>query len=130
MKSRKILLLAMGLALMILMVIVYQTMFPEPRNISELPADFNLSAEKLALEMADSDKAVQYGDKVIHTYGKISAIEGNVITLGGSIVVHLLDPLGKVFQKGDSIAIKGRCIGYDDLLGEVKLDQASIIQIK
>ena len=130
MKSRCILLLVLGVALIVLMVFVYKSIFPEPRNIQEQPIDFSLSAEKLGLEMADSDRALQYGDKVIHTYGKISSVDGNVVTLNKTIVVHLLDPTGHVLKEGDSISLKGRCIGYDDLLGEVKLDQASIVQTK
>ena len=28
----------------------------------------------------------------------------------------------------DSIVVKGRCIGYDELLEEIKLDQCSIVK--
>jgi hypothetical protein len=28
----------------------------------------------------------------------------------------------------DTIVVKGRCIGYDDLLEEIKLDQCSIVR--
>jgi len=130
MRNRRARLLVIGLLLAVLMVIVYKMIYPEPRNIAMQSADFTLSAKELAQEMSHAEMAKKYGDKVVHTFGRISAIDGNVITLEDGVVVHLLDNSGLELEKGDSIAIKGRCIGYDDLLEEVKLDQASIIQDK
>ncbi|WP_067035451.1 hypothetical protein [Allomuricauda sp. CP2A] len=128
MGNRKTRLLVIGLLLGVLIVIVYKTLYPEHRNIAAQSVDFILSANELTQEMSQSEMAKKYGDKVIHTYGRISAITGNIITLEDGVVVNLLDISGHVLEIGDSIAIKGRCIGYDDLLEEVKLDQASIIQ--
>ena len=37
----------------------------------------------------------------------------------------------KIFSElkvNDPISVKGRCIGYDDLLEEIKLDQCSIVK--
>ncbi len=128
MRNRKTRLLVIGLLLGVLIVIVYKTLYPEHRNIAAQSADFILSANELTQEMSQTEMAKKYGDKVIHTYGRISAIDGNIVTLEDGVVVNLLDVSGHVLEIGDSIAIKGRCIGYDDLLEEVKLDQASIIQ--
>lgn len=128
MRNRRTRLLVIGLLLAVLMVIVYRIIYPEPRDIAGQSADFTLSANELAQEMSHAGVAKKYGDKVIHTYGRISAIDGNIITLEDGVIVHLLDVSGHVLEMGDSIAVKGRCIGYDDLLEEVKLDQASIVQ--
>lgn len=130
MRNRRTRLLVIGLLLAILTVVVYKRVYPEPKNIAAQRADFILSAKELTQEMSQAELAKKYGDKVVRTFGKISAIDGNVITLDDGVVVHLLDSSGLELEKGDSIAIKGRCIGYDDLLEEVKLDQASIIPDK
>lgn len=117
-----------GSLLAILIIIVYKTVYPEPRNIAAQRADFNLAANELAQNMVHAEAAKKYGDKVIQTFGRIAAIDGNVITLEDGVVVSLLDISQLVHEKGDSITVKGRCVGYDDLLQEVKLDQASIIK--
>ena len=127
MKNRRTILMAIGLILAIVMVVVYKTLFPEPRNIATQRVDFTLSSGALAKEMSSEENAKKYGDKVVQTFGRVIAIDGNTITLGDGVVVSLMDSHFEL-EKGDSIAVKGRCIGYDDLLGEVKLDQATIIQ--
>ena len=85
------------------------------------------STKALVNEMSSEENAKKYGDKVVQTFGRIIAIDGSTITLGDGVVVNLMDSNPEL-EKGDSITVKGRCIGYDDLLGEVKLDQATIIQ--
>ncbi|WP_036383650.1 hypothetical protein [Muricauda sp. MAR_2010_75] len=127
MRNKRTILMAIGLVLGIVIVVVYKTLFPEPRNIATQRVDFTLSAKALVNEMSSEENAKKYGDKVVQTFGRIIAIDGSTITLGDGVVVNLMDSNPEL-EKGDSITVKGRCIGYDDLLGEVKLDQATIIQ--
>lgn len=127
MRNRRTLFFIVGCILAILLVILYKTVYPEPRNIAAQRVDFNIPASELVHEMALTETAKKYGDKVVQTFGSITAINGNVITLETDVVVTLLDGSKLDLEKGDSITVKGRCIGYDDLLEEVKLDQASII---
>jgi hypothetical protein len=127
MRNRRTILMAIGLVMAIAIVVVYKTLFPEPKNIAIQRVDFTLSAKALVNEMSSEENTKKYGDKVVQTFGRIIAIDGSTITLGDGVVVNLMDSNPEL-EKGDSITVKGRCIGYDDLLGEVKLDQATIIQ--
>ena len=54
----------------------------------------------------------------------------NHIMLDNKIQIHLLNPEEQSINLGEIITIKGRCVGFDDLLEEVKIDQATIIDVE
>ncbi len=131
MKNKRILFLIVGLAVASLMVVfTYNTLYPDQRNIADETAVLDISAQDFLKKMGNAEIAKNYGDKVIQTYGKITSIDARTITLDNAILVNLLNTSNLELSNGDSITIKGRCIGYDDLLEEVKIDQASIVQNK
>jgi hypothetical protein len=49
------------------------------------------------------------------------------VTINNKIYCQF-ESLNNDLKVNDSVAIKGRCIGFDDLLEEIKLDQCSIIK--
>ena len=71
-----------------------------------------LSAEKKFLE------------KAITVSGKISGVKGTEVVLGKSVVCSFSS---NTFVKTDEkIIVKGRLIGYDDLMDEIRLDQCTL----
>ena len=50
----------------------------------------------------------------------------NDMTLNEVIFCQFIDSIDSDFKPGMSITVKGRMIGYDDLLEQVKLDQCGI----
>ena len=68
----------------------------------------------------------KYLDKTIQVSGKISGIDKNLVILDSYITTQI-SPIKKDLSIGNEIVVKGRVIGYDELLEELKLDQCTII---
>ncbi len=64
-------------------------------------------------------------DVVVNITGKLTSIDGQTITLDNGIFCQLEKPI-KNISTGNAITVKGRIIGYDDLLEELKMDQVVI----
>ncbi|WP_069677581.1 OB-fold protein [Formosa sp. Hel1_33_131] len=110
-------------------IIAYNYMYPDHRSISEETVSYTLDAESLFNEFTeDSQQAeLKYLDQTIIVSGVITSINANSVTISNKIYGQF-ETLNSDLKVNDSIAVKGRCIGYDDLLEEIKLDQCSIIK--
>ena len=101
--------------------------------------DFNKSPIETTIESIDlisfyqdnPDNAnTRFLDKFILVIGTITDIEKNIIILDNSIVCTL-DPsqiINDQININTKVSVKGRCIGYDDLLEEVRIDHCFIIK--
>jgi|TARA_B110000971_G_scaffold81897_1_gene83996 hypothetical protein len=110
-------------------IIAYNYMYPDHRSISEETVSYTLDADSLFNEFTeDSQQAeLKYLDQTIIVSGVITSINANSVTISNKIYGQF-ETLNSDLKVNDSIAVKGRCIGYDDLLEEIKLDQCSIIK--
>ena len=104
-------------------------MYPDHRSISEETVSYTLDAESLFNEFTeDSQQAeLKYLDQTIIVSGVVTSINSKSVTISNKIYGQF-ETLNSDLKVNDSIAVKGRCIGYDDLLEEIKLDQCSIIK--
>lgn len=86
-----------------------------------------------ALEFLENVKldASQWQDKVVELSGKITSKDNQGFMLNNAIYCQLntIEDLMTV-NENQEISIKGRIIGYDDLLEELKLDKTIIINTK
>jgi len=133
MKRKK--LLIFGLATLVLVVIAsfftYNYMYKPHRNIAEEEATVTISAEELQKNFSDENNTLKLTDKVVKVSGIISAIEQKTtLVIDDKIQVdfNIDNQINKELIEGTMIIIKGRCVGYDDLLEIVKIDQAILIQ--
>lgn len=108
----------------------YQLLFPKARDISQEKTDYKINAEKLQEEMSVPNASVKYIDKVIELEGQLTTIAQHYIMVNNKIQVRLKENGKQSLSKGKTILVKGRCVGYDDLLEEVKIDQATIIKVE
>lgn len=104
----------------------YGFLFKEARNIqSEMP-DYSITATKL-LEDYDSDpkKADSlYLNKTIEITGFVTKETDSVVILENTVFcLFTKKNPNKLINK--KVKIKGKCIGYDELFQEVKLDQCT-----
>jgi hypothetical protein len=67
----------------------------------------------------------KYLEKTITVSGIITLVNGEEVILDNSVNCNLLTA-SKSLKKNQKVTIKGRVVGYDDLLGEVKLDQCNL----
>ena len=133
MKRKK--LLIFGLTTLVLVVIAsfftYNYMYKPHRNIAEEEATVTISAEELQKNFSDENNTLKLTDKVVKVSGIISAIEQKTtLVIDDKIQVdfNIDNQINKELIEGTMITIKGRCVGYDDLLEIVKIDQAILIQ--
>ncbi len=113
----------------ILVVIAYSYVFKSHRDIETEKPEFNLQAEALANQFKDNavQSETKYLNKTLEISGNITEIKETYLVLNQHIFCQFSTPIPKIHDSITVINIKGRCIGYDDLLEEIKLDQCTII---
>lgn len=98
------------------------------RDLSQEKPEFTVTSKAISEEfIANTTQAnIKYLEKAVAISGTVTQTEGTVIILDHDIVCVMKspDPSIKINQK---ITLKGRLVGYDDLLGEIKLDQCNPI---
>ena len=104
----------------------------EHRNIANEKATITLSANEFYSHF-ENDEALattNYLDKVVKTKGKITLVEDNAVVLNNQVQVNFNSKEALKLKKGELLTVKGRCVGYDELLEMVKVDQATVIKNK
>ena len=113
----------------IIAIVAYNYLYKEHRNIGSESALYSLTLKDLKndFEVNDSVANVKYLDKTITINGKITSLDlsQNEIVIDSSISAKFNSKLHSV-NNNDKISIKGRFIGYDDLLEEYKMDQCEV----
>jgi hypothetical protein len=108
--------------------LAYSYIYQGHRNVLAEKATISLTSEELFENFNNpSKKASQnFINKIIDFKGSISAIESDFIVIKPSIVC-VLDSnfFASHLTIGDTLLLKGRCIGFDDLFMEVKMDHVS-----
>jgi len=100
------------------------TMEP-PTSIENRKVDFTGSADELLLKITDHTE--EWQDKIVVVSGEVTSSDDKGIMLSRKIYCQLkqVTDLQKI-NPSNNISLKGRIIGYDDLLEELKLDQCII----
>lgn len=128
MKKNKILLIL--IFVLFVGYLIYSYVYKSHRDIASEKGSFLVTVDAVYNEFtANQQKANQkYLDKTIEVYGKISSIDykEKTIVLDEKLFAVFNDGLPSDLKVFSGIKIKGRFIGYDDLLGELKMDQCMI----
>jgi len=124
--KKKILLFVFTLCLFFL---GYNYLFPDHRTINQEEALFNVEASILFDEFIDNSKQAEYKylNQTITVSGVITSFKPENIMINNKIFCKF-DTIMTEININDSTVVKGRCIGYDELLEEIKLDQCSIVK--
>jgi len=129
MKRKKTALVAAVLLLMISagVYFYYGIIFKEARNIESEAPDFSLTAKKLLEDYnADPKKADSlYLNKTIEITGIATKETDSSLILENSVFCLFKEKL-KDKMINNKTTIKGKCIGYDELFMEVKIDQCTV----
>ncbi|NJM80870.1 MAG: hypothetical protein HC854_16930 [Flavobacterium sp.] len=112
--------------------LVYNYIYKSHRDISSEEASFTLTVETLATDFKNNEVEAnaKYLDKTINVKGTITEIDtaSNAVIIDKNLFVGFQEKKLNDLKVGSSISIKGRFIGYDELLEEYKIDQATIIK--
>lgn len=121
--------IVIGLVVLFAILLVsYKYLYHGHRDISNEEAVFSVSVKQVSNDfLQDEAKAnIKYLDKSIQITGKVTNIDisNKTIVLDEKVFVLLKD--ANVVKLNETILVKGRVIGYDSLLEEIKIDQAEI----
>jgi hypothetical protein len=117
------------LSLIVFGIIGYNYIYQDHRDIgSEKPA-FTISSEQILEEFQINsiDAEAKYLDKTIEVFGTITKIQNQTLVLDNAVFCQFQNQLNSNLQISQSITLKGRFLGFDDLLEEIKLDQCYLI---
>ncbi|MFD0862374.1 hypothetical protein ACFQ1M_09135 [Sungkyunkwania multivorans] len=122
------------IAFIILIVIIvlffgYRYLYQEHRDVAQENAIYSVSAVTLGKEFTENNTAAtaKYLDQTIGVSGVVTEVDAEGFTLDNTIYCKLLDVSFNSQSLKGSLQVKGRCIGYDELLELVKLDQVTIL---
>ena len=124
MKKSRIIALVLLLAVVVGVSAFNYVMHGGGRNLLKEETNFSLSSDALAKEFSSNTTMAntKYLEKAVAVKGIVTEVNNNVITLDNGIVCTL-QTANNAIKKNQVVTIKGRVVGYDDLMGEIKLDQ-------
>ncbi len=126
---KKKILIAGILIIGLLSIGVYFYMYKDHRDIATEEAKFVMTVKDLQAQfVSDAVGAnAKYLDKTIEVSGVVTSIDiaSHSVVLDEKLSAVFKDSVLSGINLHNSIKIKGRFLGYDDLLEELKLDEAS-----
>lgn len=113
--------------LLVLCFFGYKYVYHSHKDIENANSDFSISVTQLISEYAtnETEANTKYLDKVISVKGKVTQVDQATKTIVIDEKATLIFNEFKNVQVGESVTVKGRFLGYDELLEEIKLDQCS-----
>jgi hypothetical protein len=123
-RNTKIILFSLAVLLIAFFAVRYYIFYGGKRDIQSESTAFTVAAKDIAAEFAadvnNSNK--KYLEKPVVITGTITAVEGTSVILDQLVNCNFSDVKAS-FKVGE----KGRVVGFDDILGEVKMDQCNLI---
>ena len=126
-KTKIVLASILGLGLVLF--IAYKIMLTSgARNLETEKTAFAVSTKEIINEFAtDTSSTTKYLNKAIEIKGVVTQIEDKQLILDGVVICAMKENVATE-NKDKQVTVKGRFLGYDDLMGELKLDECSIIK--
>lgn len=109
----------------------YFYIYKEHRNIAKEEVSYDIAVLALFLEYQSNESTAnaKYLDKTIVVSGKVSSLnrETQSMVIDEKLFATFLNEIPSTIKPNSQIKIKGRLIGYDSLLEEIKMDQCIIL---
>ncbi len=114
------------------LVSIYFYAYKDHRDIAASTTDYTFTLEQLKKEFDANDSlaTLKYQDKVIEIKGKITAIEtdSKSVVVDEKMYATFDKSIPEIVKTNGVVKLKGRFLGYDDLLEEFKMDQTSVVE--
>jgi len=108
----------------------YKYVYKSHRDIATEEAVYTVTVPELFAEFQKNDSLAnaKYLDKTVEVHGKISNIDmqNKIITVDEKLSARFTKGIQAGLQPQSSITLKGRIVGFDDLLEEIQFDQCTI----
>ncbi len=126
-KKIKILLILVALIVIGFFSARYYAYHGGKRDVQSEEAAFTLKSKDIIAEFTSNVEAAnkKYLEKPVAITGVVSSVNGKEVIIDQTVNCDFSAPDANL-KKDQSVTVKGRVVGYDDLLGELKLDQCSI----
>ena len=97
------------------------------RDVQNEEAAFVLKAKDIVKEFQTNADAAnkKYLEKAVEFTGKVSSIDGQNVIIDEVVTCNFTNVPAEV-KVGTELKIKGRVMGFDDMFGELKVDQSSL----
>ncbi|WP_310558995.1 OB-fold protein [Flavobacterium sp.] len=126
-KKIKIVLTIIILLTLVLIVGYKYAMNKGARNIDEEETSFSTTSKDINSEFSENIDLAnkKYLEKAIEISGIVTSVKNHDVIIDNTTICSLksIDASIKVDQ---NVIMKGRVVGFDDLMGELKLDQCFI----
>jgi hypothetical protein len=108
---------------------IYFYLYKGHRDIQTEKPKFELTAEKLVADFQENQTLANqnYLNQTLQIQGVVKEMSDSAMTLSPGVFCTFSEVLEHQLVK-KAVTVKCRCIGYDELFGEVKLDQCSILK--
>ncbi len=131
MKKKELIITGILVVTIVLAASVYNYVFnSEHRNIAQEQATVSMTAKDFFghFEANETLATTTYLDQVIELTGQVTTIEDDAIVLSDVVQVNFSSAENLDLKEVQNVTIKGRCVGYDELLELVKIDQSTLIK--
>ncbi len=106
--------------------LLFDELMKPPIQIEDKTINFRGSGSEF-LEKAQLNMP-EWHDKIVLITGNVTSKDDAGCTMIGRIYCQFKEPSNIELKTNSEITLKGRVIGYDDLLEELKLDQCILIK--
>ncbi len=127
MKNKKKLIIVLLVFLLALGATIFSYINKDHRNISDEKTDISTTSKEFFSSFTTNQQEFNslYLDKAIVLKGIVTSIEDNSIVLDEKVIVTFKENAISGIKTNTEITVKGRYVGYDDLLEQLKIDQAT-----
>ncbi len=118
------------LVLLVAAFVVYKILYKEHRDIASEDVTYTETvAQVFDAFQKDTQKAnAKYLDKTIELSGIITNMDpqNKLITVDEKLSARFTNSIPNNLKPRNTVTLKGRVVGYDDLLGEIQMDQCTL----
>lgn len=117
--------------LIIIALVVYNYIYKSHRNIETEITSFVITASDLANEFTSDieNSNEKFLDKTLEISGIVTSVGKTSLEIENNISCYFDNTITNAQLLHKKITVKGRCIGFDELLDEIKIDQCTVIEI-
>lgn len=103
-------------------------MYGGARDIQKEESAYNVSSKAIIEEFSKNTNVAtkKYIDKSIEINGVITSVNDSLVSVDESVLCKMKEINKSTVIVGKNVSVKGRVIGFDDLMGEIKLDECVI----
>ena len=109
----------------IIVALIYQRKSMHTNYFSEKPVAI-LEADSL-FQRFQKNAVNNLLNEVVQINGKVTGFDPPFIILNNNLICSPETGVNLSVVVGDSVTVKGRCVSFDDLLSELRIDHVSIV---